>query len=420
MGDYNARQSSATSHRVFYGYVVVAASSLIMVVAFGVHYAFGVFLKPMLTEFDWTRAMTSGAFSLSWIVQGISSIIMGKLNDKYGTRLVLTLCGFLLGAGYLLMSRMGTIWQFYIFYGLIVGSGLGGMYVPLVSTVARWFISRRNLMTGITIAGIGIGTLFGPIVANQLITVYDWNISYLILGSIVFTVIIVAAQFLKRDPSQTRQVPFNNEAEKQVINAATDEFSLRKTLHTNQFWLVFGLFFCFGFCLFAIMVHLPAHATDLGIPASTAATFLSAIGGASIAGKVLLGNIGDRIGNKRVYIICFILMSTSLLWLVFVRSIWGLYLFAIAFGFAYGGSATSQSPLVASLFGVKSHGLIMGAVNNGFTIGCTVGPIVAGYIFDVSLSYRLAFLVSIAFGILGLVFTLALQPIEKAIGRKKL
>src|SRR5262245_11021131 len=155
MPDQDARPSSPAEPGIFYGYTIVAAASFIMVLIFGVHYSFGIFFKPVSTEFGWTRAMTAGAFSLVWIPQGLLASVMGGLNDRFGPRLVLTICGFLIGLGYLLMSQITALWQLYLFYGVIVGAGLGGTFVPLVSTTTRWFVKRRGLMAGIVAAGVG-------------------------------------------------------------------------------------------------------------------------------------------------------------------------------------------------------------------------------------------------------------------------
>ena len=162
MNNQEVPQPTKTGSRFFYGYFVVIAALFLVLLHYGTRLSFGVFFKPMLTEFDWTRALMSGAFMLSMLMQGAGSILMGRLNDKLGPRFVMTLCGFLLGLGYLLMSLTGGSLHLYLFYGVIIGIGMAGAFVALLSTVARWFVKRRGMMTGIVIAGMGIGTLFMP------------------------------------------------------------------------------------------------------------------------------------------------------------------------------------------------------------------------------------------------------------------
>jgi len=186
----------------FYGFIVVAASLLIILLTYGVRTSFGVFFKPMINEFDWTRALTSGAVTLSMVMQGLWGILMGRLNDKFGSRLVITLCCFISGLGLLLMSITSSAWQLYLFYGVIIGIGMGGVFVVLFSTVTRWFVKQRGIMTGIVAAGIGAGTLIMAPISNWLISIYDWRASYLILGGVVMVIGIITAQFLRRDPTQ--------------------------------------------------------------------------------------------------------------------------------------------------------------------------------------------------------------------------
>jgi MFS family permease len=411
-----ASQSSETRPRFFYGYVVVGTALLIMVVVFGAYNSFGVFFEPMLTDFGWTRAMISGGYSLSWIMQGLLGVIMGRLTDRFGPRVVLTICGVLLGLGYFLMSQTSTVWQLYLFYGVIIGAGVGSSWVPIVSTVARWFVKRRNLMTGIVLTGLSVGTLIAPPVASRLISAYDWRVSYIMVGGIVLVAIVLLAQLLKRDPTQVGQRPYGEDAaEKQALVSEAHSLSLREAIHTKQLWLVSGMFFCFGFCLYTIIAHIVLHATELGVPSINAANILATIGGLSIVGRVVLGNAADRIGNRQTFIIGFILMSASLFWLVPTKEVWGLYLFAVIFGFAFGGCATSESPLVAGLFGLSSLGLILGIINLlGFTFGAAIGPLIAGYIFDMTNSYQLAFIICGATAVVGLILTVLLTPIEKS------
>jgi MFS family permease len=268
-------------------------------------------------------------------------------------------------------------------------------------------------MTGIVSAGIGIGAVIGPPLANSLISAYGWRVSYLILGSIVLIVVVSAAQFLKRDPSQIGKVAYGqNSAEASVQNPGAEGFTFREVFHRRQFWMIFCLFLCFGFCLFTVMVHLVPYATDVGISATSAANVLAAIGAVSIISKVAMGYMGDIIGNKTVLIISFILIILSLVWFLFTRDMWSFYLFAVIFGIAYGSHISQTSPFTALLFGLIAHGSIFGMLSMGMWAGLALGPFVAGYIFDVTGSYQLAFFVCIAVGILGLILTMLVKPIS--------
>jgi len=400
------QQSSRTGPGFFYGYVMVAALLIVSIAMWGPYHAFGVFFKPVLTEFGWTRALTSGAFSFAQIVNGLLVIVMGTLNDRFGPRMVVVLCGCLIGVGYLLMSQVHALWQLYLFYGVIIGAGMGGAFVPQVSTIARWFVKRRSLMTGIVAAGTGVSLLVGPIIATQLISIYEWRISYIIMGSSAWLLIMLTALFLKRDPAQVGQQPYGEiDGGGPGPGLRVKSFALKEAVDTRQFWLFNGLSFCYGFCLFTMIVHAVPYATDLGISETSAAYIMMTIGVASIIGKVVLGGAGDRIGNKQAIIISFTLWVLAYFWLLMATEEWVLYLFAVGFGIAYGGNSTSHSPLVARLFGLSSHGLIMGVTGLGVTIGGAVGPFIAGYIFDTTDSYQLTFFLCALIALVGIIFT---------------
>jgi MFS family permease len=408
-------QPQKRAPQFFYGYIVVVTAFFIMVVSWGLYIVFGVFFNPLLEEFGWTRAITSGAYSLSSILHGVLGIAMGGLTDRFGPRVVVTFCGFFLGIGYLLMSQINALWQLYLFYGVIIGIGMSGLWVPLLSSVARWFFGRRSLMTGIVISGLTIGQLIAPPLVSRLIAAYDWRLSYVILGGVVLLSIIIAAQFLRRDPGSTRQLQDDkDEGEQQVLKSDPKDFSLKEAIYTTQFWIVAIVFFCFGFAAFAIIVHIVPHATELGISDVNAANVLAINGGIGILGNFVLGGIiGDKIGNRKAFIVGFILMTGSLFWLVPARELWMLYLFAIVFGLALGSMGTSESPLIAKLFGLGSHGLIYGVIGLGFAAGGAIGPVMTGYIFDITGSYQLAFLICAALGIGGLILMAMLRPTEK-------
>jgi len=411
MDNHKSHQSAETGPRAFYGHIIVIVAFFSMAISWGSYYVFGIFFKPVIAEFGWTRAMTAGAFSLSQIMRGLMGIVMGRLNDKLGPRVVITICGFLLGAGYLLMSQINSVWQLYLFYGIIIGVGMSGFWVPIVSTVARWFAKRRSLMTGIVLTATGIAVLLGAPAANWLISAYDWRMSYIIIGGIVLVIILAGAQVLRKDPAQMGQLPdgANINLESRATVKSTD-FSLREAINTRQFWL-YGLSnLFFGYCIFTIAVHIAPHATELGISAGRAATVLAAVGGMNILGRITLGIAADRFGNRQIYIMCFFILTAALFWLVPVKQLWALYLFTVFFGFAQGGLGTIGSPLLADLFGLTSHGLIYGVINIGHTVGAALGPFLSGYIFDVTGSYRLAFLACAIMGIFGLILAALLTP----------
>jgi OFA family oxalate/formate antiporter-like MFS transporter len=389
---------------------VVVASFFISTLILGLFASFGVFFKPMLTDLVLTRAEISGAVSLSWIMQGLASIAAGRVNDRLGPRIVMTACGIILGLGCLLMSQISTLWQLYLFYGVLIGIGMSGSFVPLTSTVTRWFVKRRSMMTGIVLAGNGVGILLGPLLAAWLISRYEWRLSYIIIGVIALVAVILLAQLLRRDPAQVGQMPYGeNKREEKGLEFATKAFPIKEAISTRQFWLLSGMSLCLGFSLQAILVHIVPHATDLEISAINAANILATIGGASVIGRFLLGSAGDRIGNRQVFIIGFALMAASLLWLVSATEVWALFLFAAVFGFAIGGCTTSPPNIVAKIFGLSSHGLILGFTSLGFCLGGAAGPFVAGYIFDFANSYQTAFLVCAAISAIGLILTVLLK-----------
>lgn len=410
MTNQEVRRSPENNSGFFYGYLIVLIAFIIMSVLWGAFYAFGVFFKPILKEFGWTRAMTAGAFSLCSMITGLLTIAIGGLTDKFGSRMIMTVCGLLLGLGYLLMSQLSAIWQLYLFYGGIVGAGMACSFVPLMSTVTRWFREKRSAMTGIVVAGTGIGALIGPPVVSRLISGYGWRVSYLILGSSVLVVVVLCAQFIRHDPAQMGQVSYSGDQEgKKVLMQNTKGLSLKEAASTTQFWIVFGMILSLGFCVFAVMVHIVPHAAELGISAISAANILATIGGVSIVGKVLMGRAADRIGNRQNFIVGFILMSAALFWVIPAKRESILYLFAAVFGFAYGGCISSESPIVAELFGLSSHGLILGVIAFSFLLGGAAGPLLLGYIFDVTGSYQWGFLVCAVISFVGLILTAVLK-----------
>lgn len=414
MANRELNQPLEAKSRSFYGYIVVVLSFLIMMVSFGLMDSFGVFVKPLLGEFGWARATTSAAYSLSFLIFGFVGIVMGGLTDRFGPRAILTLCGLLLGLGYFLMSQVNSLWQLYLFEGIIVGIGMSALYAPVLSLIARWFIQRRGLMTGIVLSGLGIGQLVVPPILSRLISAYDWRLTYVFVGIAALLVVVIATQFLKRDPSKIGQVPYGaGEGEQRVPESLAQGYSLREAAATVQFWVLVAIKFCYGYYMFSIVVHIVPHVTDLGFSAVSAANILAVGGAAMVIASFVMGRAGDKIGPRQVYLICFIVAFASLLWLMRTREMWALYLFAIFIGLANGGNVTSDSPLAARLFGLNSIGAIVGVSSCAFSIGAALGPILTGYIFDATGSYQQAFVVCAIVSIIGLIMAAIQRPTKR-------
>ncbi len=402
-----------TKPKLFYGYIIVAAGFSIMMIIHGTYNVFGVFFNSLLAEFSLARATLSGASSFAFLTMGITAIVIGTLTDRFGPRVIMTACALFFGAGYLLMSHAGAVWQIYLFY-IVIGSGLSAGDVVPLSVIVRWFVKKRGVMSGIMKVGTGLGMMVMPLVANWLITTYGWRTAYTVHGIIVLAAVIPLAQLLKRDPRQIGQLP---DGERQPQSDGSDlgeqGLSLREASRTGQFWMVCGFYLTILFCAQTTVVHIVPHAIDLGFTAAIAAGTVAIIGGASMVGRLVMGFTGDRIGSKRAMVVCFMILVSALIWLQWARELWMLYLFAAVYGFGHGGFFALISPLIAGLFGTRSQGTLLGVVIFSGTLGGSIGPFVAGTVFDVTGSYRLAFLILLTLAVIGLTLALLLKPLGK-------
>jgi MFS family permease len=404
---------------LFYGYIIAILAFCIILVVYGLRFSYGVFFKPMSSELGWTNATTSLIYSVSMLMEGLFNIILGAVMDRYGPRLLITISGILVAAGYCLIPTVNSAWQLFILYGGLVGIGMGGIFAPLVSIIARWFTARRNLITGLVVSSVGIGILIVSPLANKLIDIFDWRVTFLIFGIAIFLITTICAQFLKRDPATMGLVPYGEENKRDKnLRAPAHGLAFSEAVHSYQFWFVFFLFFAYGFSSNSVSIHIVPDAIKFGISAAVAASILASIGGLQIAGRIGLGLAADRAGNRVMFILGFLLFTALTFWLPAIQSTWAFFLFAIIFGFAQGGMASSQSPIVAGLFGVKSLGLLFGCVGFGFTIGAAAGPFVTGKIVDAYGSYQMAFIICSGISLAALIAAIILKPLKNSPSRK--
>ncbi|MFC2069214.1 MFS transporter [Chloroflexota bacterium] len=398
---------------VFYGWGIVAALFLVMFVFMGGFYSFGVFFNSLSLEFDSTATITSGIMSLSMILGGLFGWVMGGLTDRYGPRMVLALSSFLAGAGYLLMTRIDSIWQIYVLIGIVVGIAMSSAYVVPGATIGKWFIKKRGLAMGITFAAIGIAQVVVPPLVAQLIELRDWRFAYLIMGLLVLVLGVSASMFLRRTPEDVGLLP-NGEVTKQRSSMEVTTlagYTVAETLHTSAFWIFCAMWALMAMPVLLVAVHIVPYATSMEIGSVAAASILTVIGAANISGKFIFGYMVDRIGSRAALCMTRVIQSAALLLFVYARDLRLFYIAALLFGVSYSGGDIICLDMLAEVFGRKYLGIIIGVTSVTWRIGAAIGPIMGGLVYDVTGSYSSAFLAA-AIGIatcIGLAFVFFAQ-----------
>lgn len=404
--------------KIFYGWVIVG-SSLIMLFALACTlYSYGIFFKSLQDEFGWSRTMTSSVVTSYWICHFIFAMPAGWLSDRFGPRRVLLACNLMAGTGLILMSQVTSLWQMYLFFGVMIGCGLAGTFAILSATAARWFVRRRGLALGLVACGSGIGTMvIGPVV-HSLITSFGWRDTYLIIGISVLIALMIPAFFIYREPKSLGLLPYGQpsfpagedhpggpSAEKRAKKArpAVDEgLPVAQVVRSAHFWIMMVIFSIFFLTTQLTMAHLYNHATDIGISGTVAAGFLSVLGVGSLVGRLVVGAVSDRFGSRLGVILCFLLTVVSFTLVVFAHSSWMFLLFGGLFGLAYGGEMPLIPGLSTHYFGLKSLGFIVGALIAGGSLGGALGPILGGLVFDLTGGYTLAFALAAGLNLLAL------------------
>ncbi len=366
-----------------------------MVVGWGAWYSYGVFLNPLLEEFNWTRAQTTGSTIIFHICHGTLSIILGRLVDKHGPRIIIPCFGTLMGFGYILVSQTESLWHLYIAYGLITGIGSAVIYVPFVTVVSRWFDEHKGLILGLLISATATGMVIQP-VAEFLISTYGWRSSYIALGTVLSLIMITTGIILKLPPDS--DISGNDQAMKKndrnsVGGSESSKLPFTAILQNSSSWILFFTYVAGAFCNVMIASHIVLHGIDFKLPPDKAVYLLTIMGVASILGKIMIGMFSDSLGRKKFIIIMMLQMGMSQALLPFAQNISGLYVFAVIFGFAIGGYVPLIPAIIGDLFGLDNVGSVLGFCIFGASIGASIGPVLAGYIFDVNGSYNVAFLI---------------------------
>ncbi len=278
-----------------------------------------------------------------------------------------------------------------------MGIGVGCSYVPAMGATQRWFVRHRALASGLASSGIGAGTLLVPPLASLLIAHGGWRGAYLVLGIAAALIGGAAALLIENDPRDRGLGPDGNGAPADAsASQPAAGMAIADAVRSRRFILFYAACLACAFGVFVPFAHLAPYAVDHGIAPSRAVLLVSAIGVGSTVGRFLLGGLADRLGRELTLVATFATMALALaIWLV-STTFWPLALFGFVFGSAYGGWVALLPAVVMDYFGGRNVSGLIGILYTSAGIGTLIGPSAAGFAFDVSHSYTLPILVSIA------------------------
>jgi len=357
---------------------VVVGSFFTQFIIVGMLFTYGVLMTELEKEFGWSRTILSTIGAAGWLAWGILAIPGGYLNDRLGPRIVLGVNGFIFGIGFILFSISNEIWHLLLIFLFFIGVGLSTHDISTLSTIAKWFDSKRGLMTSIAKIGTAMGQIVMPPLIAILILSFGWRTATFYLGIAASVGLVLAASIVTAPETSGRKV-----ASEKLIVEISDK---------NVFKLLAFCQFCVFFAMFTTMTHIAAHGLNVGLSLENSAWLLSIIGFSSIFGRLSIGILADRLGGKTTYIVCLLPMTIALLTIPFTENILFIYILLFLYGFSHGGHFTIAPFIIAENFGLKNLGAVFGKITFFGAIGSVSGPIVAGAIFDYYQSYYYAFL----------------------------
>jgi MFS family permease len=433
----------ASGRKYFYGWIITGVVFLNLAMSYGAQYSFGVFFPSLIEEFHWDRQSLAGAFSLYTFIYSILGFFLGRLTDRLGPRIILICGSICLGLGIALISQVSAPWHLYVVYGLLASWGMSAAYVTANPIIVKWFIIRRGLAVGLAQSGLGIGIIFIPPLVGAMIPCFGWRFACITLGAAVFIVLFTMSFFLIGHPEIIGQLP---DGRKKSLSPDSQDSSweallreetwtVEEAIRTKSFWVLTGAFFCTWLFVFLPLVHLVIFALDIGLSRESALVALSFFGAGSALGRLdiglsresalvalsffgagsALGRLGmgavsDWIGRKAALGFSVGLQAFSWFWILGTNSSWMLILFASAFGMSYGGVSAIFPSIVGDYFGRLKAASVIGAIFTLSGAAAACGPVLGGYIYDLTHSYRLAFIFGAFTNLLALGLVLISKP----------
>jgi len=420
----------------FYGWWIVSVAAVLNGYGAGVNfYGFGVFFNPMREEFGWSRAATAGVFSLARLEGAPLGPIIGWLIDRIGSRRMMVAGLALTGLGFVSMYFIQSLWMFYLIYGVFIATGFSmGFFQAPQAMIANWFFRRRAQALSYLAVGAGLGGATLVPAMGAFMGMAGWRWTAVAVGILMWVVGIPLALTLRHRPEDMGQVPDGLPSRDEapaaddqrlppsapVERAEADErqeveFTVGQAVRTSTFWtLVLAMAFRSSI-LSSIVVHQIAHLEDIGIARHTAEAVLGLMIAISIPGRLLFGWLGDRFSKQHLLAFSSLLQGIGIFIIANATGLAYVWPFLLFYGLAYGGAIPLTQALRADLFGRKVFATVGGLIMPFTTLGGVAGPIFAGYMYDVTDSYRIAFYTFVVLILLSGLTFLFVRPPKRAV-----
>lgn len=393
------RVATAVSERTgfFFGWWVVFASAAIVFLTGGTFfYGFGALFNPIVNEFGWSRASVSFAFSLRSEVGGLAAPVVGFMVDRVGARRLMLAGVALVALGFVLLSRVESLWAFYaavivIAFGMSATGGPVGMVA-----IAHWFRRQRGRALAVMTVGAGASGVMVLVLA-ALISAVGWRDALVIMAIVQLAVCLPLAMSVRNRPEEIGLTadgePFDSPEEQLVASAQSAEgLTVWEGLRTGTFWkmsLAGGLT---NLGVIAIVVHqIPFFTSSVGLSEGLAAASVTAMTLLSLLGRLGFGHLADTVDKRYVVAAAYALTALALLLYASVYEGWQVFYVLPVFALGFGGSIPVRPAFQAEYFGLKAFGAIQGLAFTIATLGGLIGPVFAGWVYDETESYRLSF-----------------------------
>jgi MFS family permease len=397
-------------------WLILAAAFTTFTISAGMMHSYTVFLVAFVEQFGWSRGETSIAYSVSQLVAGGSSPVVGMLVDRLGPRRLLLLGGALLVVGLLGSAMITHLWQIVVLYGVVMTFGANCLgLVVFVPILSRYFVRHRGMAISIVQSANGFArALSAPLVEAAILGI-GWRSTYLLqAGFMAAMVFPLAAWFRRADPSRpaARAEGAETAPASSPAIAPSGGWTLSEAMRTPHFWLLFAVYLFTGLGSFFVSLHQLAFAVDRGFDKLYAADVLGMGAFLAIFGTIITGTLSDYIGREVSAIMAYGFSIVGVICALFITGPdqgWLLWLHACLFGLTWGARGPAITAKTADLFPGAQLGAILGVITIGSGVGAALGSWGAGFIFDLSGSYELAFTLSIVSYLCGVVAFWALR-----------